>query len=233
MRRVAAILCAVCLIAGSGCRRESSEEARAAQAQVALRARLAPRLQPFFASIERNRLRPALLGGIGFDMRVFRAAIERGASMGGDHLDQLARLGGAQAEAWLRTPAEKRVFVAAAVSDGPTAWQLAQTLKADGYESYIYDFCQGREAWTGCPSDVVGAYLGTAGYALVGVTDDNVRPHFVRDAPNAAPFSPEDVRRMILIAPTEASTIGAAAATDFAAVEVEMRMGPPPGGGQR
>ena len=151
MRRVAAILCVACVIAGSSCRRGPSEEAQAAQAQAALRARLGPRLYPLFASIARHPLRPALLGRTEFDMQVFRGAIERGASIGGDHLDQLTRLGGAQAEAWLRTPADKRVFVAGAVSDGPLVWQLAQTLKADGYESYIYDFCQGREAWTGCP----------------------------------------------------------------------------------
>ena len=142
MRRVAAILCVACVIAGSSCRRGPSEEAQAAQAQAALRARLGPRLYPLFASIARHPLRPALLGRTEFDMQVFRGAIERGASIGGDHLDQLTRLGGAQAEAWLRTPADKRVFVAGAVSDGPLVWQLAQTLKADGYESYIYDFCQ-------------------------------------------------------------------------------------------
>ena len=230
MRGVAAVLCSVWVIAGSGCRPAPSGEAGAAQSRA--EASLGPRLQPLFASIERNPLRPALVGMVAFDMRVFRAAIERGAAIGGDHLDQLTRLGGAQADAWLRTPAEKRVFVAASGSDGPTDWQLTQTLKADGYESYIYDFCQGQGAWTGCPSEIVGAYLGTAGHALVGVSDEQVRKHFVLDAANAAPFSVDEVRRTILITPTQASTIGAATPGDFVAAEIEARIAARAGGGR-
>jgi len=231
MRLPAAVLCAALLLTGSGCRTkpsaEKAAELRAAQARAASLARLVPRQRDVFSTLESNRLHPSVIGTVGTEMPAFRGAVERGASIGGDHLNQLAGVKSAETDLWVRTPAEKRVFLVGAISDGPTIWQLSETLRAGGYAVFLHDFRQGqslRSSLGECPSALVGAYFGTAGHALVGVSDTAVRgPLFPSTtAPNASDVS-AGMRRAILITPVEAATIGEAGATDFVAVEMEMR----------
>jgi hypothetical protein len=234
MRLVATVLCGALLIAG-GCRRAPSEaeraDTRAAQMRTALLGRLIPPQQQLLTTLERSPFRPGPIGVVVADVFAFQGAIERGAAAGADPLTHLTNLKSAQAEQWLRTPAGKRVFVAGAGSDGPTVWQFGELLKADGYVVFLYDFCQNLQSGlVECPAATASAYFQTAGHALVGTTETAVRSGLVREEAAGAPPLPAVERRAILITPTQAATIGEAAATDFAAVEIATRT-PVPGGG--
>lgn len=231
MRRVAAVLCGACLLVGSGCRAAPSAETRASQAQAALLARLIPPQQRLLATLQRSPYRPGPVGVVLADVFAYQAAIERGAAPGGDPLTHLSNLKSARADVWLRTPAAKRVFVAGAGSDGPTLWQFGEILKADGYEVFLYDYCQNLQSGLGeCPSATASAYLQTAGHALVGTSETAVRSGLVRQEAVDAPALTAASVRAVLITPTQAATIGEAAAADFAAVEIATHP-PVPGGG--
>ena len=228
MRLVATVLCGALLIAGSSCRRAPSEqeraELRAEQTRAALLARLIPPQQQLFTTLQRHPFRPGPIGAVVADVFAFQGAIERGAATGADPAAHLAALKNAQADQWLRTPAGKRVFLAGGGSDYPTVWQFGELLKADGYVVFLYDYCQNLSSdLVECPSATASAYFQTAGHALVGTTEAAVRRGLVREEAAGVPPVPANSNRAVLITPTQAATIGEAAATDFAAVEMATR----------
>jgi hypothetical protein len=232
MRLVAAVLCGACLIVGTGCRSEEERaELRAAQSRAALLARLDPRQQRIFKTIERSGYRPVPIGVVGADVFAFREALGPGAALRGDPLDFLANQRGAIAAQWLHAPAEQRVFAAGFGADGPTILTFAEMMRADGYQVFSYDFCQGQQGgFTGCPSEAVGAYFATAGHAFLGTSEASVRSGLVVAEASPTPALSASARRAVLITPIRAATIGEAAATDFVAVEMATRP-PAPGGG--
>jgi len=235
MRTTAALLGAALLIAGSGCRPALSDEqlaeARAAQAQAALLARLIPPQQRLLTTLQRSPYRPGPVGAVLADVLAYQTAIERGAAPGVDPLSHLSNLKRPHVDAWLRTPAAKRVFVAGAGSDFPTVWQFGELLKADGYQVFLYDYCQNFQSGPiECPSATASAYFQTAGQALVGTTEAAVRSGLVRQESAGAPALAAAANRAVLITPTQTATIGEAAAADFAAVEIATHP-PAPGGG--
>ena len=237
MRLAATVLCGALLIAGGGCRRAPSDaeraETRAAQMQAALLARLIPPQQQLLTALQRSPFRPGPVGAVLADVLAYQAAIERGAAPGADPLTHLSNLKSTQADAWLRTPAAKRVFAAGSGSDYPTIWQFGEILKADGYVVFLHDYCQGYQSGlTECPSATASAYFQTAGHALVGTTEAAVRSGLVHQESAGAPALAAASNRAVLITPTQAATIGEAAAADFAAVEIATRPPVPERGGQ-
>jgi hypothetical protein len=238
MRLVAAVLCGAFLIVPSSCRKAPSEEeraeARAAQLQAALLARLDPRQQRLFPALERTGYRPRLVGTVGADVFAFREALGPGAALRGDPLDHLANLKSTGSAQWLRAPVDKRVFATGFGTDGPPISMYREMLRADGYQVFLYDFCEGQQTeLTGCPSEFVGAYFATAGHLLIGTSEAKVRSGLVLAEASAAPAVSPDARRAVLITPTRPITIGEAAATDFLAVEMATRPLARSGGGQR
>ena len=228
MRLAAAVLCGALLLSAGSCRRALSEaelaDARAAQMRAALLTRLDPRHQQLFTALETNSYRPGLIGVVVADVFAFREALGPGAALRGDPLDHLARLKGEQAAKWLQAPAGKRVFAAGAGTDLPPVSMYAVTLRAAGYEVFYYDFCQTRPSGLfECPTETDGAYFGTAGHLLLGTSEASVRSGLVREESTGAPALSANARRAVLIIPAQAATIGEAAATGFAAVEIATR----------
>lgn len=237
MRLVAAVLCGALLIVPSSCRKAPTEEelveAHAVQLQAALLARLDPRQQRLFPALERTGYRPRLVGTVGADVFAFREALGPGAALRGDPFDHLANLKSTGSAQWLRAPVDTRVFATGFGTDGPPISMYVEMLRADGYQVFLYNFCEGQQTeLTGCPKELVGAYFATAGHLLIGTSEARVRSGLVLAEANAAPASP-DARRAVLVTPTRPITIGEAAATDFLAVEMATRPLGRSGGGQR
>jgi hypothetical protein len=235
MRLVAAVLCGACLVAGAGCTSdEERAELRAEQSRAALLARLDPRQQRIFTTLARSGYRPVPIGMVGADVFAFRAALGPGAALRGDPLDHLASLRSPGAEQWLQAPPDKRVFATAFGTDLPPISMFGQMLRDDGYQVFDYDFCQNFQGGqVVCPTETVGAYFATAGHALLGTSEVSVRSGLVVAEASPAPVLPDNARRAVLITPTRTATIGEAAATGFAAVEMATRPPPPEGGAQR
>jgi hypothetical protein len=146
----------------------------------------------------------------------------------------LANLKSTGSAQWLRAPVDKRVFVAGFGTDGPPLSMYREMLRADGYEVFSYDFCQGQQVeLTHCPEEFVGAYFATAGHLLIGTSEASVRSGLVLAEASAAPALSPNARRAVLITPTQAVTIGEAAATGFMAVEMATRPPARSDGGQR
>jgi len=86
---------------------------------------------------------------------------------------------------WLRTPKADRVFVAGAQQDLPVVEALRTQLEREGKTVFFYRTCA-RVAGVLCDSRTVGAFFGTAGTAVLAMSEASQSSRFVPHEVDAA-----------------------------------------------
>jgi hypothetical protein len=99
---------------------------------------------------------------------------------------------------WQETPQERRIFVIGAGNDSAEVFELAKSLKSDGFTVFFYKFCRPE-----CPSEGVGAMAGTSGQIMLYRTPSAKRSKFVEVEVTTARFLKGLDKQIFLISTSE------------------------------
>ena len=133
------------------------------------------------------------------------------AKIGREHADLLAH--------WNAVDPEYRIFLAGAGKDGSVIRLLATEFEQQGYVVFFYDFC----AVPRCSSEVVGAFFGTAGHALVADSNAATASRYVAAEVTAARQLGGRDSVMILADPTKVVAAARTGEPKVSAVSLKLR----------
>jgi hypothetical protein len=161
---------------------------------------LAPRLSlaqtQLFRSIDRGFRRPRWVGIAPRDVIGFVDSFKTGARSPERFLGELAPENQTLLRAWQSTPKERRVFLVGSGQDLDLALKLRADLEERGFRLFFYKFC------SQCSSEVVGAFYGTAGEAILMDTRPAGASRYVSQEVSAA-IRHQEGRRLAFLLPAE------------------------------
>jgi hypothetical protein len=138
------------------------------------------------------------------DVKAFVRTFEAGAHEPEQHFtDPLADP--ALVARWKATPKQDRVFVAGAQQDTELIESLRAQLEHEGKTVFFYTFCAGATG-TLCASATVGAFFGTAGTAVLAVSDASATSRFVPHEIEAGIRLASHQSQLVIFTPSEALT---------------------------
>jgi hypothetical protein len=138
------------------------------------------------------------------DVKAFVRAFEAGAHEPEQHFaDPL--VDPALVARWKATPKRDRIFVAGAQQDTAVIESLRAQLEHEGKTVFFYRFCAGATGAL-CESATVGAFFGTAGTAVLAVSDASGTSRFVPQEIEAGIRLAAHQSQLVILTPGEALT---------------------------
>ena len=101
-----------------------------------------------------------------WEVKQFVSRFTRGAREPDRHLKRIQQSHAQLVNEWRAIPPERRVFLIGSGRDAGTIKELRQELRRQGFTAFFYDFCRDASGAL-CREEVVGAFFGTAGHAVL------------------------------------------------------------------
>lgn len=149
-----------------------------------------------FRSIDRGLRRPRWVGIAPRDVIGFVDSFKTGARSPERFLSELGPENQTLLRVWQSTPKERRVFLVGSGQDLGLAMKLRADLEEKGFRLFFYKFC------SQCSSEIVGAFYGTAGEAILMDTTHAGASRYVSQEVSAA-IGHQEGRRLAFLLPAE------------------------------
>jgi glycine/D-amino acid oxidase-like deaminating enzyme len=126
----------------------------------------APAGQSLFQRLEQSAWRARPIDVVQADVRVFKNEVVDGAYDQDFYLSTVRDSESWLVVRWTLAPVQYRVFFAGSHSDSPAIQAVADQLEEQGFVTFFYEDCRRIDERL-CDSHVVGAFLGSAGHAIL------------------------------------------------------------------